>query len=89
MARSLRVLNALQAHVPTGGDRIPSLDSLGLPAGATIDPFNGERLHVKKSPQGWIVYSVGSNGVDDGGTFDKAADIGVGPVNPSETSRTP
>jgi hypothetical protein len=89
MARSLRVLNALQARVPPGSDQVPSLDSLGLPAGATIDPFNGKPLQVKKTPQGWLVYSLGSNGADDGGTFDKGADVGVGPDNPESTSKKP
>jgi hypothetical protein len=89
MSRALRVLNALQAHVPPGSDQVPPLDSLGLPAEATIDPFNGEPLRVRKTPGGWTVYSVGSNGADDGGTFDKAADIGVGPVKAEATPKAP
>jgi hypothetical protein len=89
MSRALRVLSALQARVPTGSDQVPSLTDLGLPAEATIDPFSGKSLHAKKTPQGWMVYSVGGNGADDGGTFDKAADIGVGPDKPEASPTKP
>lgn len=89
LARSLRVLNALQAHVPPGSDRVPNLNDLGLPAAATIDPFNGELLHVKKLPEGWTVYSVGKNLVDDGGKLDGNTDIGAGPISRGESPRKP
>jgi hypothetical protein len=89
MVRSLHVLNALQARVPPGGDQAPPLGDLGLPAEATIDPFDGEPLRMKKSPRGWMVYSVGRNGVDDGGQFEHVADVGVGPVNPEEAPKKP
>jgi hypothetical protein len=89
MSRSLRVLNALQAREPAGGDPIPPLNDLGLPRETTIDPFDGETLRVKKTPRGWTVYSVGGNGVDDGGTLEKGTDIGLGPVNPETTAKTP
>ena len=76
----LRVLNALQTHVPAGSNAVPKLSELGLPAATITDPFTGEPLHVKKLPQGWLVYSVG-NYRDDGGNFD-GLDIGVGPPLP-------
>ena len=84
LIRSLRVLNALQTHVPTGSDAVPKLTDLGLPAKAITDPFNGEPLHVKKTPQGWLVYSVGPNLKDDGGKVDDPnnGDVGVGPPPP-------
>jgi hypothetical protein len=81
MSRSLRILNALQVRVPSGGDKVPQLNDLGLPAETTIDPFNGRPLRVEKVPEGWMVYSVGSNGVDDGGKLDQRTDVGVGPVS--------
>jgi len=31
------------------------------------DPFSGKSLIYHKTPYGFIVYSVGSNGKDDGG----------------------
>jgi hypothetical protein len=88
MSRALRVLNALQVRVPAGSNEVPRLDDLGLPAEATIDPFDGEPLRVKQLPRGWMVYSVGGNGVDDGGKLDGRSDVGVGPVGPEETRKT-
>jgi HAMP domain-containing protein len=84
LIRSLRVLNALQTHVAAGSDAVPKLTDLGLPAEAITDPFNGEPLHVKKIPQGWLVYSVGPNLQDDGGKVDDPnnGDVGVGPPLP-------
>jgi hypothetical protein len=89
VSRSLRILNALQVRMPPGSDRVSPLNELGLPAEATIDPFNGEPLHVKKLPQGWMVYSVGSNGVDDGGNLDGRTDVGVGPVSRERSQQKP
>jgi hypothetical protein len=79
--RSLRVLNALQSYAAAGSDAAPKLTDLGLPVETTTDPFNGEPLHVKKTPQGWLVYSVGENLRDDGGKLDDPhqGDVGVGP----------
>jgi hypothetical protein len=59
----------------------PDLASLGLPVTATIDPFSGELLRVKKVAKGWIVYAVGENLKDDGGEFDGRKDVGVGPID--------
>jgi hypothetical protein len=89
MSRSLRVLNALQSQVPTQSALVPKLTELGLPEEATIDPYNGEPLHVNKRPDGWMVYSVGNNLVDDGGTFDGNKDIGSGPIGPKEPKKKP
>ena len=79
--RSLRVLNALQTHAPAGTDATPKLSELGLPIETTTDPFTGEPLHVKETPQCWLVYSVGPNLRDDGGKLDdpRDGDVGVGP----------
>ncbi len=82
--RSLRVLNALQTHVLTGGEERPKLTGLGLPTETITDPFTGAPLHVKKTPLGWIVYSVGPNFQDDGGKIDDPVkgDVGIGPPAP-------
>ncbi|MCD4728632.1 MAG: hypothetical protein K8R46_13280, partial [Pirellulales bacterium] len=84
--RSLRVLNALQTHVAAGSGDVPELSKLGLPVETTIDPFTGSSLHVKKTSQGWLVYSVGPNLRDNGGKLvgyrgvtGDDWDIGVGP----------
>ncbi len=58
----------------------PSLSDLGLPAAVTTDPFDGQPLRTKQLPEGWIVYSVGGNLVDDGGKLDGKTDIGAGPA---------
>ena len=51
MSRCLRVLNAIQAQVEPGSDRVPELADLGLPHETTIDPYNGEPLQIKKLPE--------------------------------------
>jgi hypothetical protein len=89
MSRSLRVLNAIQARVPSGSNQVPKLADLGLPEQATIDPYNSEPLHVKKLPEGWMVYSVGRNLVDDGGITDYKNDLGAGPINREESAKKP
>jgi hypothetical protein len=80
VCRSIRVLNALQTHVAPGSDSVPKLTELGLPDSATIDPYSGEPLHVKKLSEGWLVYSVGADLVDDGGKVDGKTDVGVKPL---------
>jgi hypothetical protein len=81
LVRSLRALNALQVRASAGSDEVPKLSELGLSAETTTDPYTGEPLHVKKTPQGWLVYSVGKNFEDDGGKLDDTyTDVGVGPL---------
>jgi hypothetical protein len=82
LARSLRVLNAIQAREPWPDGAAPELSELGLPAEATIDPYTGDPLHVKRLPQGWMVYSVGKDFTDDGGKLDDYSDVGLGPLPP-------
>lgn len=77
LIRSLRVLNALR-HA---GDDAQSLDDIDLPAAATTDPFTGEPLVVTRNESGWLVYSVGEDEADDGGTFKEAKDLGFGPAH--------
>jgi hypothetical protein len=80
MSRCLRVLTALQAQPPQEGDTAPKLADLGLPAAVTTDPFDDQPLRLKQLPEGWIVYSVGGNLVDDNGKLDGRTDIGAGPA---------
>jgi hypothetical protein len=75
--------------VAPGSDRVPKLTDLGLPGEATIDPFNGQPLHVKKLPEGWLVYSVGSNLINDGGRLDGKTDLGAGPISREEAPKKP
>jgi hypothetical protein len=64
-----------------GSNRIPQLRKLGLSAAATVDPFSGGGLSIKKTARGWLVYSVGPNLKDDGGKIEDPidGDIGLGP----------
>jgi hypothetical protein len=55
------------------------LEKLNLPAAATGDPYSGNPLLLKSTANGWVVYSVMKNGVDDGGDFKEMKDFGVAP----------
>ncbi len=77
--RCFRTLNAVQRLSEHGDIAEPKLSDLGLPAEITIDPYNGKPLQMKKLPEGWMVYSVGTNLRDDGGKLDLITDIGFGP----------
>jgi hypothetical protein len=77
--RALRVLNALGEYRDRTGKDADSLDQLSLPKSATIDPWTGKPLIIKKTEKGWVVYSVGQNSKDDGGRFEKMDDVGFGP----------
>ncbi len=80
LVRSLRVFNALLTFAEKNGREAGGLDELDLPKEATTDPFTGEPLKLKLTPQGWLVYSVGKDGTDDGGgTFNEQKDAGLGP----------
>jgi hypothetical protein len=73
--RCLRIVNAMAKWKAFDSE----LDALGLPPACLIDPFDGRRLRMKRTPNGPIVYSVGANLLDDGGDFDQAKDVGLGP----------
>jgi hypothetical protein len=78
--RCLRVVNALLAR-DEGKATDAQLSDLGLPADATTDPFNDKPLNLKRTDEGWIIYSVGKNLKDDGGQLDEdLTDVGYGPV---------
>jgi hypothetical protein len=79
--RALAVLSAILVREQAGKTDEPKLSNLGLPAEVTTDPFNGKPLIVKKTPEGWLIYSVGMNLQDDGGKVDSELnDVGLGPV---------
>ena len=79
--RCLRVLNALARHGYGPQAEEPKLADLGLPADVLIDPYNGQPLHLKKLPEGWLIYSVGNNLKDDGGKLNEEhEDVGLGPI---------
>jgi hypothetical protein len=76
--RCLRVLNAIQMHGARSGQEI-GLAELGLPADATLDPYDGSPIKLKRVDGDWLIYCVGPNLKDDGGKLEKHEDIGIGP----------
>jgi len=46
-------------------------------------------LHIKKMPEGWLVYAIGMNLADDGGKLDGITDIGAGPKSKDEPVKKP
>lgn len=79
MLRALRILNALQQYEDQNGHEARGLEDLSLPKEATIDPFSGQPLKLKHTADGWIIYTVMRNGVDDGGDFTGLKDFGLAP----------
>ena len=85
--RCLGILNTI-TRLEQSGATIAELADLKLPEQLTTDPFTGHRLILKRNPEGWLIYSVGLNGQDDGGQFDKELDVGLGPLAKREPSPT-
>jgi hypothetical protein len=75
--RCLRILNVLQGRKLSNPVK---LTDLGLPVEVITDPYNGEPLHLKKLPEGWLIYAVGENLLDDGGDLENKKDWGLGPI---------
>jgi hypothetical protein len=86
VTRSLRVYNALRQFSAQHGREADGLADLPLPKGATIDPFSGQPLKLKRIDDGWLIYSVGKDAVDGGGSFDDSKDYGLWPRKPAKKS---
>src|SRR5262249_897548 len=43
-----------------------------------VDPFDGQPLHYRPTADGVMIYSIGPDGIDDGGTLDPTKDFGPG-----------
>ena len=78
--RSLRIFNALREFAEKNGRETKDLEELNLTAAITTDPFSDQPLRLKRTEDGWIVYSVMQNRVDDGGDFIELKDYGVAPA---------
>lgn len=89
LLRSLRVLNALQQYAAEQGTEATGLVDLKLPAEAMEDPFTGKPLIAALVDGRWLAYSVGKDGVDDGGEFTTPKDYGVGPSKPVAANPEP
>jgi hypothetical protein len=79
VSRALRIDNALRQFAEKNGREAKGLEEIELPKEATIDPYTGEPLKLKHTEDGWVIYTVMENGVDDGGDFNGHKDYGVAP----------
>jgi hypothetical protein len=79
MMRALRIFNGLRQYAEENGREAVGLEELNLPAAATGDPYSSGTLKLKETDDGWLVYSVMKNGMDDGGDFKEMKDFGVAP----------
>ncbi len=79
LARALRIDMALRQFAETNGREASGLEELNLPAEVTTDPFSGKPLNLKHFEDGWVIYTVMENGVDDGGDFKGRKDYGLAP----------
>lgn len=75
--RCARLLNALQNHFPDGIPEQPVLSELSNTEDFWLDPFTGKPLNVRVTAEDIVVYSVGSNGTDEGGRLDDQEDQGI------------
>ena len=80
--RTVALLNVTQTMIAMERSRIllgrwpTSLDEIPraiLPENP-IDPFSGQHVKIARTNDGWIVYSVGPDGIDDGGKLDPRFD---------------
>jgi hypothetical protein len=78
--RSLRAFNALRMFAKLEGREAAGLAELELPAESLADPFGAGPLQARLTDDGWLIYSVLNNGVDDGGDFRERRDYGVAPA---------
>ena len=85
--RCLRLLNALEAYKERTGADATTIAELALPAGATVDLWTGKPLIVRRTDAGWIVYSAGVNGTDDGGNTEAKDRAGWAPPDQNTVSR--
>jgi len=75
--RCVRLLNALQRKSPEGIPDNPALSELPGAEESRQDPFTGKPLIVRVTDEAVVVYSVGINGTDDGGSLDDQEDQGI------------
>ncbi len=66
----LRIAVALRDHKVAHGAYPESLDAIAAtyPGPLPVDPFSGGPLHYRVEGDGFVLYSVDRDGVDDGGT---------------------
>jgi hypothetical protein len=68
--RGTQLAARIKAFEQQNGSLPESLDVFGE-ADFTVDPFTGARFRYERTDGGFRIYSVGPNGVDDGGVHDR------------------
>ena len=66
LTAAIRSMIAVELYRRSHGSLPGALSDLDDAARYT-DPMNGEPLHYRRDPQSYVVYSIGGNGLDDGG----------------------
>jgi hypothetical protein len=83
-ARTTRAALAIERYRRRHGRLPASLNDIGMPAADLEDPFSGQPLIFRVSPNEFVVYSAGADGRDDGGRFEmepaKGRAPGLGPL---------
>lgn len=77
LVRCLRILNAIHSHPEFKAESDFGL--LNLPKEVGIDPYSGKSLLIRSTAAGWLVYSVGRDETDSGGSISDLKDIGLAP----------
>ena len=73
--QATRLVANLKAYRQQNGVYPDSLDALG-DADFTIDPFTGQRFAYQRTGDDFQLYSLGGNGINDGGVHDRSGDSG-------------
>ena len=78
--RGLRIINALQSNSDSKDQEITQqyLKKIGVPDPMIVDTMDGEPMRVKRTDDSLVVYSVGPNREDDGGTREGMLDFVIG-----------
>ena len=81
--RALRIINGLTANpekakVVQDGVTKEALVALGIPDSMMVDTVTGELMKIKRKGDAWVVYSVGADKLDDGGSHEMVKDYVLG-----------
>lgn len=81
--RALRIINGLTANpekakVVQDGVTKEALVALGIPGSMMVDTVTGELMKIKRKGDAWVVYSVGEDKLDDGGSHEMVKDYVLG-----------
>ena len=77
LTAAIRSMIAVELYRRSHGSLPRALSDLDDAARFT-DPMTGEPLHYHRDPQGYVVYSIGGDGLDDGGDLGALNPHGVG-----------